>query len=163
MLPRLNLAMLTAINAICGKFFRICLLQCNPQDLPASWLLLTICFVSYTAANILLAVVFGLVVRFLPGMASASAGGFAANFISIAAAIVWLNLMLAVFNLVPVPPLDGSKLLFAVLPHQWRGVQYFLEQYGFFLLLVFIFFFSSWLLPVIMFFFRAITGSPLFF
>ena len=47
--------MLTAINTICGKFFRICLLQCNPQDLPASWLLLTICFVSYTAANILLA------------------------------------------------------------------------------------------------------------
>ena len=113
------------------------------------------------AANILLAGAFGLVVRFLPGMASASAGGFAANFISIAAAIVWLNLMLAVFNLVPVPPLDGSKLLFAVLPHQWRGVQYFLEQYGFIILLLFIFSFAGLLVPVVSVLFRAVTGSLL--
>lgn len=54
---------------------------------------------------------------------------------------VWLNLILMVFNLVPIPPLDGSKVLFAFLPPrmawQWRPV---LEQYGF-LLILFLFFF----------------------
>ncbi|MBA2701155.1 MAG: site-2 protease family protein [Chloroflexi bacterium] len=56
-------------------------------------------------------------------------------------AFVLLNLVLMVFNLLPIPPLDGSKVLFAVLPprqaYQWRPV---LEQYGFILLLVLFFF-----------------------
>ena len=115
------------------------------------------------AANILLAIVFGLAVRFIPSFAQGYASEFTFNFVGIAAAITLLNLVLAIFNLVPIPPLDGSKLLFAVLPHQWRGVQYFLEQYGFFILLIFIFSFSSWLSPVILFFFRLITGAPMFF
>jgi Zn-dependent protease len=44
-----------------------------------------------------------------------------------------------VFNLIPIPPLDGSKVLFAFLPArmvwQWRPM---LEQYGFFILLILI-------------------------
>jgi Zn-dependent protease len=52
---------------------------------------------------------------------------------------VYINLVLMIFNLLPIPPLDGSKVLFAFLPPrlawQWRPV---LEQYGFiFLLLLF--------------------------
>jgi Zn-dependent protease len=50
---------------------------------------------------------------------------------------VFINLILMVFNLFPIPPLDGSKVLFAFLPPQvawrWRPV---LEQYGFILLLL---------------------------
>lgn len=115
------------------------------------------------AANISLAVIFGLMVRFIPSMSVGSGAGFAANFMSIATAIALLNLVLAIFNLVPIPPLDGSKLLFAVLPYRWRGIQYILEQYGFFILLIFIFSFSSFLSPVIIFFFRLITGAPAFF
>lgn len=115
------------------------------------------------AANISIAVIFGLLVRFLPGLASGPSGVFILNFITIASAIAFLNLVLAFFNLVPIPPLDGSKLLFAVLPYQWRGVQFFLEQYGFFLLLIFIFFFSRWLFPIVLFSFRLITGIYPFF
>ena len=50
---------------------------------------------------------------------------------------VTINIVLMVFNLFPIPPLDGSKVLFAFLPPQtawrWRPI---LEQYGFILLLI---------------------------
>lgn len=114
-------------------------------------------------ANISLALVFGLLIRFLPGLANGISGAFVIDFIAIASTVALLNLVLAVFNLVPIPPLDGSKVLFALLPYQWRGLQIFLEQYGIFLLLLFIFFFAGWILPVVLFLFRLITGTLPFF
>lgn len=113
-------------------------------------------------ANISLAIIFGLLVRFLPALVTGPSAIFVINFISIAGTIALLNLVLAIFNLIPIPPLDGSKLLFAVLPYQWRSVETFLEQYGFFLLLIFIFFFSQWLLPAVRFLFWLITGTSPF-
>jgi Zn-dependent protease len=51
-----------------------------------------------------------------------------------------INILLMVFNLVPVPPLDGAKVLYALLPPQtaWQ-VRPFLERYGFLILIVAIF------------------------
>lgn len=50
---------------------------------------------------------------------------------------ILINLILMIFNLFPIPPLDGSKVLFALLPPrvswQWRPM---LEQYGFIILLI---------------------------
>ena len=112
------------------------------------------------AANIILAVAFGVVLRVLLGF---DGGGALSDFAFIAQTIVLLNLALAVFNLVPIPPLDGSKVLFALLPYQWRGIETFLEQYGIFLLLVFILFFSQVLAPVVFVLFRLFTGAfPIF-
>jgi len=50
-----------------------------------------------------------------------------------------INLVLMVFNLLPIPPLDGSKVLFAALDREteWR-VRPFLEQYGFIILFILI-------------------------
>ena len=55
--------------------------------------------------------------------------------------ILW-NVILAFFNLIPFPPLDGSKLLFALFPVRTE-IQIMLEQYGFLLLLLFIIVFSA--------------------
>lgn len=111
-------------------------------------------------ANLLIAVFFAMIIRFAPAVATSGAAGiFAANFIGIAAGIAFLNLALALFNLIPIPPLDGSKVLFAILPWQWRGVQGFLEQYGFFVLIFFVMFFLPWLSQAVYFVFRLLIGT----
>ena len=104
-------------------------------------------------ANILMAIIFGLIVRF-----GAANGFIVGAFLEIIILIVFINIILAIFNLVPIPPLDGSKVLFAFLPYRWRSLQIFLEQYGFLLLLIFILFFWSIILPVVFGLFRLITG-----
>lgn len=53
--------------------------------------------------------------------------------------IIQFNLIIAVFNLLPVPPLDGSKILAGVLPHRYDYIFAQLEQYGFLILLFLIF------------------------
>lgn len=66
----------------------------------------------------------------------------------ILAVIVQVNILLAVFNLVPIPPLDGSKVLFAFLPEQ-SSLREVLERYGFIVLLFFIFFAFEAIAPII--------------
>ncbi len=106
-------------------------------------------------ANILVALFFGVVIRV--GIMQPYSIQLAA-FIDIAQRIVFLNLVLAIFNLVPIPPLDGSKVLLSALPtHMWRVGQ-MLEMYGFALLLIFIFFFSSIVGTASAFLFHLITG-----
>ena len=110
--------------------------------------------------NIALAAVFGLIVRFLPEFSQAIPGPFFFNFIAIATSIAFINLFLAFFNLLPLPPLDGSKLLFALLPYRYNHIQQFLEQYGFYILIFFIFFFGGGiLLPLVRWTFYLIRGS----
>lgn len=111
-------------------------------------------------SNITIALVFGIGIRALLAFGGGSL--LIQNFIEIFSLIVLINLVLAVFNFVPIPPLDGSKVLFALLPYQWRRVETLLQQYGFFLLLMFIFFFSHLLFPIVSLLFRIFSGVPLF-
>ncbi len=50
--------------------------------------------------------------------------------------LLWINIALAVFNLIPVPPLDGSKILANILPSRFTGFFMQLESYGTILLLL---------------------------
>ena len=49
-----------------------------------------------------------------------------------------INILLAAFNMIPIPPLDGYKILTGVLPNFWTPILRPLEQYGFMVLFVFI-------------------------
>lgn len=123
-------------------------------------------------SNFLIAGVFGLVSLFLPidqssrteiGLAAINGAavfgtGYAPAFLYFSSMVVWINVFLGIFNLIPIPPLDGSKVLFSFLPYKWTNFQIFLEKYGFFILLFFLFSFSSILLPVVFFLFRLFLG-----
>jgi len=70
--------------------------------------------------------------------------------------IVSTNLVLAIFNLTPIPPLDGSKILFYLFPSP--KLEIFMLQYGFFLLIFFLFFGWGLIAPLINFLFHLMTG-----
>lgn len=109
-------------------------------------------------SNLFLAFVFGLLIRFLPVTTQ-----FIANLLSFAFVIVYANVILAVFNLVPIPPLDGSKILFAVLPDSQYKIKMMLEQYGFIILIAFIFFGFKLLTPIVVYLTGLFTGTGVMF
>ncbi|HKJ69650.1 MAG TPA: site-2 protease family protein [bacterium] len=82
-------------------------------------------------SNMLLALAFGLVVRLLgmSGFGALSAGIPQAIQLMLVYGVI-INLALAAFNLIPIPPLDGSKILHAVLPYEYEQQYAQFEQYG---------------------------------
>lgn len=68
-----------------------------------------------------------------------------------------VNMLLGLFNLLPIPPLDGSALLERLLPEAWLGTWYRIRPYGF-LILIFVIFFTGALATVIDPFFRALVN-----
>jgi Zn-dependent protease len=70
-------------------------------------------------------------------------------------ALVAVNVILGVFNLLPIPPLDGSTLLSVLLPPSRQNIVQFLNQYGIFLLLGLLILAPNLLTPI----FRAITEA----
>jgi len=101
-------------------------------------------------SNIVLALIFGIILRI--GVSNDPA------FINITSLIVFINILLAIFNLVPIPPLDGSKLLFALFPDKLFQIRGFFERYGLVFVILFIFFLWQFISPVITWLFSLITG-----
>jgi len=64
--------------------------------------------------NILIAIIFGLILRFSGDL------GLSGATLGILVTVVYANLVLAIYNMIPIPPLDGSKVLAALLPMQMR-------------------------------------------
>lgn len=57
---------------------------------------------------------------------------------------IYFNLGLAIFNLIPIPPLDGSRILAGVLPAQWAYNYLRLERYGFVIVIILFWFGILW-------------------
>jgi len=98
------------------------------------------------ASNILLAVVFGLLIRFAPILNLNPA------MVAIFSVIVLVNIMLALFNLIPIPPLDGSTILLSALPPRFRYLEELLYRQRFLFILIAVLlagFLIDWLLPLI--------------
>ncbi len=93
-------------------------------------------------SNIMLAVISALILRTIMGPlagVSESFGYFIRPLLYMAFVSIQINIGLAIFNLIPVPPLDGSKVLAGLLPTNLMHYYVALERYGFIILLVLIF------------------------
>ncbi len=58
---------------------------------------------------------------------------------TILSVLVRINVILGGFNLIPIPPLDGSKILYSILPEEFQGYFSWLEAYGFYILIFLLF------------------------
>ena len=88
-------------------------------------------------ANIAMVVLFGVLARAFIGL------GVENRLFILLISVVQINLALLLFNLIPIPPLDGSKVLFALLPPSGQPIRHFLERYGLYLLLALVIFGTS--------------------
>ncbi|MGH2613699.1 MAG: site-2 protease family protein [Thermomicrobiales bacterium] len=77
-------------------------------------------------SNVVLGAVAAGTLRF-SAYSGASLGAAIDGFLQI---FMWVNFSLAAFNMIPLPPLDGSRILMALLPPFWRPVLAPLERYG---------------------------------
>lgn len=78
-------------------------------------------------SNLILATIFGILLRVFVQYQLVPADNMVLEFFGL---IVLINLMLLVFNLIPIPPLDGSKILFEFLPSSLNNLRFNLERYG---------------------------------
>lgn len=104
------------------------------------------------ASNILIALIFGLILRFLPTFLEASLLPELFSF------IVLINLVLAIFNLLPVPPLDGHWLLLSVIPERFYSFKLFYLRYGLVLFILVLLFVLPLVFPLVFSLFRLIVG-----
>jgi len=102
-------------------------------------------------SNLAVALVFGLILRFSPF--------FSISFTGLVGIVIYINLLLMVFNLLPIPPLDGSKVVSAFLPEQLRAKYLSADRFGF-VLVILVVMLASWVIrgPV-NFLFNLITFS----
>ena len=87
-------------------------------------------------SNFFLAIVFTLIISFLKNIIGVNIHNVFIIFFNV---IVNINLALGVFNLVPVPPLDGSRIVAWILPLKLKEYYYKLEPYGVFILMLLMF------------------------
>jgi len=110
-------------------------------------------------ANFGIAIIFGILIHLAPSFGIPPYDPFNPHsFYVITSIIVIINLALGIFNLVPIPPLDGSKILFSFLPESAFSFIITYERYSLILLLVFIVFFADYLYPILASLFHLFTG-----
>lgn len=103
-------------------------------------------------SNLIIALVFGTVIRYTFVNSGPS------PFIEMSIYIVMINLVLAIFNLIPLPPLDGSKVMFYFLKDQYGKLRIVLESYAPIFILIVVFALWKIISPLVLIVFGIITG-----
>lgn len=98
--------------------------------------------------NIIFVTIFTLLINF---------GNLGQNFIEVASMIVLINLVLAFFNLMPIPPLDGSKILFTLIPQRFYKFRQSLESKGFIFWFIMIIIIWNFFSPLVWWLYRVLV------
>ena len=125
----------------------------NPRNFKDERLGMLLTGIAGPVTNILLAVIFGVSLRFFP-VTGAPWIGTAFELVMFFA---YANLALAFFNLVPIPPLDGSRVLQWILPDSLRNAYHSFERYGFFAIIA-----LTWIVPGAFQWYLSVTVEPIF-
>lgn len=105
-------------------------------------------------ANFIFGIICLVILKMLYTYTSLTGNNLLVNFLFL---LIIINFVLMVFNLIPIPPLDGSKILFALLPEKYANFKVLLEQYGLIILIIFLLFFSSFLEVLYTYLFRFVN------
>ncbi len=108
-------------------------------------------------SNIAIAGVFIILIRLAPSL-----GLMNPAFIQLSMTIVIINSVLACFNLIPIPPLDGYRILSIILPHHIvEKSEQFVQRFGIFIVLFFVLFLWNPIFLILMSIIEYLTGLPL--
>jgi Zn-dependent protease len=133
----------------------------NPFNLPGLYDEALVAFAG-PATNAIIAIIFGLVLRFFTPV-------FEPGFVNAFQTICYINMLLALFNLLPIPPLDGSKVITALLPggagRAYESFRFSLERLGILqgtlLILMIFYFLSPFFSFVLQALFQLLTGTSI--
>lgn len=127
----------------------------NPYNLKAGKWGPALVALAGPASNLVIATFFGLAIR------QAGVLGLSSTMVEISGMIVLINVVLMIFNLIPVPPLDGSKVLFAVLPYRLRYIENTLLNNQFIVIIAVLLFAGAIIQPMVSTMVWLLTGLPL--
>lgn len=126
----------------------------NPNNLRSyKWGVLYVA-IAGVMANFFIAIVLSLLIKILLTLGVA----LTIDFYTFLSQVILINLVLGIFNLIPIPPLDGSKVLFTLLPYKYRHIQSMLEQNWIVGIIVVILVAPAIISPIIVFCYNALLG-----
>jgi len=105
-------------------------------------------------ANLFVALCFSIIIR----LAHIFNWAFLTPLFTFFSIIIYLNILLAIFNLVPIPPLDGSRVILFFIAKEVGKFYWSLERFGFILVMIFVLFGFQLIVPLIDSLFTLFVG-----
>jgi Zn-dependent protease len=110
-------------------------------------------------SNFLIAIVFGFLLRVVAGISIFAESAVFMNVLVLGNVLVFMSVLLGVFNLIPIPPFDGSRIAFAFLRGKAEKFWLQLEHYGTLLIIILLFGgMLNLIFPIVVWIYRLIAG-----